>query len=114
MPDGSTLTARARKKRATLPKKRGKTPPLKPGQLVRTTISFEEFQSHLDEYLARVTATHIPLTITKKGRPIAVLRAPASPRKSIFGSMKGTVKILGDIVSPLDVEWNALKPGFKG
>lgn len=114
MPDGSALAARARKKHATPPKKRGKTPPLKPGQLVRTTISIKEFRSHLDEYLARVVSTHIPPTITKKGRPVAVLRPPAPPRKSIFGSMRGTVKILGDIVSPLDVEWNALKPGFKG
>jgi hypothetical protein len=32
---------------------------------------------------------------------------PADPR-SMFGYMKGTVKIDGDIVAPLEVEWNAV------
>jgi hypothetical protein len=28
---------------------------------------------------------------------------------NIVGSMKGSVTILGDIISPLDVEWDAMK-----
>jgi hypothetical protein len=27
----------------------------------------------------------------------------------IVGSMKGSVTILGDIISPIDVEWDAMK-----
>lgn len=30
-------------------------------------------------------------------------------RKSLLGCMAGSVKILGDIVDPIDVEWDALK-----
>jgi hypothetical protein len=30
-------------------------------------------------------------------------------RRDIVGSMKGSVTILGDIISPLDVEWDAMK-----
>jgi hypothetical protein len=31
------------------------------------------------------------------------------PEKSLFGSMKGSGVILGDIISPIDVEWEAMK-----
>jgi hypothetical protein len=30
-------------------------------------------------------------------------------QRDIVGSMKGSVTILGDIISPLDVEWDAMK-----
>lgn len=34
----------------------------------------------------------------------------AAPRKSLFGSMRGTAEIVGDIVGPLPAEdWDALR-----
>jgi antitoxin (DNA-binding transcriptional repressor) of toxin-antitoxin stability system len=46
--------------------------------------------------------------ITKHGRQVAQLApVPAEPR-SLFGYMKNTVKIDGDVVAPLNVEWSAL------
>jgi antitoxin (DNA-binding transcriptional repressor) of toxin-antitoxin stability system len=46
-----------------------------------------------------VADTHAPLVITKRGKPVAKLvpigdEAP----KSMFGYMKGTVTVLGDII----------------
>jgi hypothetical protein len=39
-----------------------------------------------------------------------VVQVSPIPRKGGFvGSMEGTVEILGDIISPIDVEWEALK-----
>jgi prevent-host-death family protein len=47
--------------------------------------------------------------ITKRGVPVARL-VPARPieRRPLLGSMKGTVKVRGDIVTPLDEPWEAL------
>jgi len=49
------------------------------------------------------------VVVTKRGKPVAqvvpLVRKPAR----IVGAMKGEIRILGDIVSPLDVEWEALK-----
>jgi antitoxin (DNA-binding transcriptional repressor) of toxin-antitoxin stability system len=45
-------------------------------------------------------------SITKKGKPVAkvVLHKPAK-RPDLFGLCKGRLKIIGDIISPIDVEW---------
>ena len=45
--------------------------------------------------------------ITKNGKPVAEL-VPHHPNK-LRGILKGRAEILGDIISPIDVEWEALK-----
>jgi antitoxin (DNA-binding transcriptional repressor) of toxin-antitoxin stability system len=47
------------------------------------------------------------VVITKRGKPATKLAAVSDCPTSFIGSMKGTMKILGDIVSPLDVKWEA-------
>jgi antitoxin (DNA-binding transcriptional repressor) of toxin-antitoxin stability system len=53
-----------------------------------------------------VQRTGVELVITKRGRPVAKL-VPAEPRQtaSAFGCMKGTVRILGDIVNSDPTDW---------
>jgi antitoxin (DNA-binding transcriptional repressor) of toxin-antitoxin stability system len=46
--------------------------------------------------------------ITKRGLPVARLVPIPVERRPLFGSMKGTGRTLGDIVSPLDEPWEAL------
>jgi prevent-host-death family protein len=46
--------------------------------------------------------------ITKRGEPVAKLVPVSTERRPLLGSMKGTVKVLGDIVGPLDEPWDAL------
>jgi prevent-host-death family protein len=49
------------------------------------------------------------LAITKNGKPVAEL-APYRRRKpNARGILKGRLFITGDIISPIDIEWNALK-----
>lgn len=48
------------------------------------------------------------LTVTRRGKPSITLSAEkAAPPKidSVFGCMKGTVTILGDLDEPLDPDW---------
>ena len=46
--------------------------------------------------------------ITKRGTPVAKLVPVRTERRPLLGSMKGTVRVLGDIVSPLGEHWDAL------
>ena len=71
-------------------------------------IQAGEFKAKCLELMNRVAAGHEEIIITKRGKPIARLVAfEAEPEKPIFGSMKGSAEILGDIISPLDAEWEA-------
>jgi prevent-host-death family protein len=75
-----------------------------------TTIPAGEFKAKCLKLLDQVAETREPLIITKHGKPVARLEPePEVERESLFGSMRGTVTILGDIISPLDVEWDAMK-----
>ena len=47
--------------------------------------------------------------ITKRGRPIAKLVPADGERKSLFGFARGCITIRGDIVEPIDVEWDAAR-----
>ena len=77
------------------------------------TINITKFKTTCSSMLERVKKTGKPLLITKRGKPVALVSAPAAPAeraKSFFGCMKGTVTIKGDIVKPLPVkDWEVLK-----
>lgn len=65
------------------------------------TIAISKFKATCASLLDRVKKTGEPLTITKRGKPIAQVVPPApagTPKGSTFGCMAGTVEILGDIV----------------
>jgi hypothetical protein len=46
----------------------------------------------------------------RHGRPVAQLAPVPAPADadSLFGCMKGTMRIDGDVMAPLDIEWSAL------
>jgi prevent-host-death family protein len=72
------------------------------------TIPAGEFKAKCLKLLDEVAATREPLVITKHGKPVAQV-VPIATTGDFVGSMKGSVTILGDIISPLDVEWEAMK-----
>lgn len=73
-------------------------------------ISATEFKSKCLELLDRVDQTGEVITITKRGKIVAELRSPNQKRTQFSGpgSAKGEFEIVGDIMEPLDVEWEAL------
>ena len=75
---------------------------------VPVTIAAGEFKAKCLKLLDQVAQTRQPLIITKHGKPVAQL-TPAPASEPIVGSMRGSGVILGDIISPIDVEWEALK-----
>jgi prevent-host-death family protein len=47
--------------------------------------------------------------ITKNGKPVAQIVPIVNKPKTLFGAMKDSITILGDLDEPIDVEWEALK-----
>jgi prevent-host-death family protein len=73
-----------------------------------TTIPAGEFKAKCLKLLDKVAEDRQPLVITKHGKPVAQL-VPMPTNQSIIGAMRGSVLWEGDIISPIDVEWEAMK-----
>ena len=73
-------------------------------------IKASEFKAKCLAVLDDVERTRQPVVITKRGKPIAdVIPHTATAKSELFGLLKGRMEIVGDIISPIDVEWEALK-----
>lgn len=79
-------------------------------------IRASEFEAECMKVMDEVAETGEPVVITKDGVPIVQL-VPAEPvpveqkqkPESIIGALKDTILYMGDVVSPIDVEWDAMK-----
>jgi len=71
-------------------------------------ISAAQFKAECLRLMDEVEKTRQPIIITKHGRPVAQLAPLPADTGSLFGYMKGTLRISGDVMAPLDVEWSAL------
>ncbi len=76
---------------------------------VQSEIPAGEFKAKCLKLLDQVHQQHRQIVITKRGKPVARLMPLAVDMPDIFGRMKGTVEILGDIVSSAGEVWNADK-----
>ena len=72
-------------------------------------IKAGEFKAKCLKLMDEVAETGKPIVITKNGKPVAQLAPVTRKPKTLFGALKGTVVIKGDIVGPVDAEWNALR-----
>ncbi|MEO8735709.1 MAG: type II toxin-antitoxin system prevent-host-death family antitoxin [Edaphobacter sp.] len=98
----SSLKARAAgQPKKTLPAARATRTP--------ESISASKAKTHLLELLNTVDRKGESVIITKRGRPVAKLVPieQTAPR-SIFGWMKGSGTITGDVVGPEPDIWNAM------
>jgi prevent-host-death family protein len=72
-------------------------------------VSATEFKAKCLGYLSEIEQSGQPITITRRGKPVAVLgRAKGSVWKSPKDSWKGRGRILGDIVHTSWV-WDATR-----
>jgi len=73
-------------------------------------IKASEFKAKCLALMDEVEKTGVSLVITKNGKPVAELVPHhGAVKKDAHGIWKGKVVIKGDVISPLDIEWNALK-----
>ena len=73
------------------------------------TVAAAEFQTHSLELLEEVAENQEELVVLKDGKPIGKLVPMPGAKKRSLESLRGSVTILGDIVEPLDDEWDAMK-----
>ncbi|MGA2577410.1 MAG: type II toxin-antitoxin system Phd/YefM family antitoxin [Bryobacteraceae bacterium] len=77
---------------------------------VQTTLNeipAGEFKAKCLKLLDDVYRQRFQIVITKRGKPVARLVPVSDEMPDIFGRMKGTGEILGDIVGPTGEIWNA-------
>jgi prevent-host-death family protein len=73
------------------------------------TIKASEFKAKCLAIIEEIANTGEPLVVTKRGKPLVRVIPDQPKAKNAFGILKGQMKITGDIISPIDVEWEALK-----
>lgn len=71
------------------------------------TVKASDFKAQCLKLLDEVAESGEEIVITKNGQPKVKLVAYREKPKSWFGIDRGRLEILGDIISPLDVEWEA-------
>ena len=69
------------------------------------TISVADAKAHFSSVITRVEKKRLPVTILRRGVAVAQIVPLAAEPKTLFGSMRGTVEVLGDIVGPTGDDW---------
>lgn len=77
------------------------------GGLVMKEIKASTFKARCLQLMDEVAATGEILLITKKGRPVCQLVPFRVRPKTLFGALKGSIKVTGDLIAPLDVSWES-------
>lgn len=75
-------------------------------QYMEKTIAAGQFKSQCLQLMDHVHDKHLTLIITKHGIPIAKLVPIEEQPANLYGALKGTVKIKGDIIAPIDEKWD--------
>ena len=71
-------------------------------------ITATEFKARCLELLDQVQATGEPITVTKRGRPVARLVPVVQVETpALLGCLRGSVTVTGDLVAAIDVDWDA-------
>ncbi len=69
------------------------------------SVSVAYAKAHFSSVVSGVQKRRSAITVLKRGVPIAQIVPLNDVPAPLFGSMRGTVQILGDIVGPTGVEW---------
>ncbi len=73
------------------------------------TIKASEFKARCLKLMDEVAESGEPIVITKNGRPVSRLVPEREKPATLFGLHRGRLTIDGDVVSPIDVEWDAAR-----
>ena len=71
------------------------------------TIKASEFKAKCLQIMDEVASTGEPVLITKNGKAVAQLVSAKRMPETLFGALKGSIQITGDIIAPIDVPWEA-------
>lgn len=65
-----------------------------------------QFKANCLKIMDEVSLSKQSIIITKRNRPVVRIIPFETKPNFIFGCMKGTIHILGDLISPIDEVWS--------
>lgn len=68
------------------------------------TIKDTEFTAKCRTLIDEVAATGEEIIVTKQGKPVGKFVPVEQPRSPLWGLLASDIEIIGDIVSPIDME----------
>jgi prevent-host-death family protein len=69
-------------------------------------VAAADFKANCLRLMDQVAQQRRPIIITKRGKPVAKLVPIEAEAIDLFGRMAGSIKICGDIISPIeDAGW---------
>lgn len=71
------------------------------------TMKASEFKAKCLKLMDEVAASGESIVVTKNGEPVSRLVPYRKPPGTLCGATRGRIEILGDIIEPIDVEWEA-------
>lgn len=77
--------------------------------MVIKRIKASEFKAKCLRLMDEVSESGEPLVITKNGRPVAQLGPVVARPSTLAGAHAGKIRILDDIVAPIDEDWEATR-----
>lgn len=77
------------------------------GKRAMKSITSVEFQGQCLQLIKQVCETGVPIIITDDGQPIAQLGPVTSRTSALVGAHRGKIRIVGDIMAPIDEKWEA-------
>lgn len=75
---------------------------------MQTVIAAGDFKARCLKLLDNVAETREPVVITKHGKALAKL-VPMPPEQELFGALAGSVLKEGDLIAPLDNDWEVCR-----
>jgi prevent-host-death family protein len=75
--------------------------------LIDMNIPAAIFKAECLKLMDDVARTGQSLVITKHGKPVAQLSPIPAQSRSLFGYMKHTMRLEGEILAPIDAAWSA-------
>lgn len=71
------------------------------------TLAAAKFKAQCLKLIDEVAQSREPIVITKRGKPLAKLVPFNSNKKRTEKPLKGVATYIGDIISPIDEDWEA-------
>lgn len=75
--------------------------------MAQSIISTSDLKARCSNVIDEVSRKRSAVVVTKHGRPVARIVPLDQGPGPLFGFATGSVTILGDIVEPIDVSWEA-------
>jgi prevent-host-death family protein len=76
----------------------------------RDVVSASELKARCSEVIERVATERHVVTVTKRGKPVArIVPLESTATTTLIGYARGRLTVTGDLLAPIDVEWEAAR-----